>query len=102
MGHTAVMKRYSTLNRLSRYAEDQWGLVTRRQAEMAGVSRATLTRLIAESILERVDHGVYHLAGAPMPDHPELRAAWLQLAPDVPAWERKPDQGVISHRSAAA
>jgi hypothetical protein len=77
--------------------------VTRRQAEQAGVPRATLTRLIAPgSIVERVAHGVYRLAGAPPPDHMELRAAWLQLAPDIPAWERKPEQAVVSHRSAAA
>lgn len=31
-----------------------------------------------------------------------LRAAWLQLAPEVPAWDRVPEQGVVSHRSAAA
>lgn len=47
-------------------------------------------------------HGVYHLAGAPLPDHIALRAAWLQLASDIPAWDRTPDQGVVSHRSAAA
>jgi hypothetical protein len=76
--------------------------VTRRQAERAGVSPATLQRLASESVLERVAQGVYHLAGAPTPDHLELRATWLQLAPDVPAWERIPAQGVISHRSAAA
>lgn len=102
MSYDAAMPRYVTLTRLSRYAEDQWGLVTRRQAEKAGISRATFTRLVAEGVLERVGHGVYHLAGSPLPDHPELRAAWLQLAPDIPAWERTPDQGVISHRSAAA
>ena len=39
---------------------------------------------------------------APAPDHIALRAAWLQLAPAVPAWERMPDQGVVSHRSGAA
>lgn len=91
-----------TLSRLAGVAEDQWGLLTRRQAEQAGISRATLQRLATESILERVAHGVYQLAGAPTPDHVDLRAAWLQLAPDVPAWERTPDQGVVSHRSAAA
>jgi hypothetical protein len=53
-------------------------------------------------VLERVAQGVYHLTGAPTPDHLELRAAWLQLAPDVPAWERTPREGVVSHRSAAA
>lgn len=94
--------RYSTLARLAQIAEDQWGLVTRRQAEMAGVSRATFQRLATEGVLERLAHGVYHLSGAPMPDHAELRAAWLQLAPEVPAWRRTPAQGVVSHRSAAA
>jgi hypothetical protein len=44
---------------------------------------------------------VYHLTGAPLPDHLDLRAAWLQLAPGILAWERGPDQGVVSHRSAA-
>jgi hypothetical protein len=100
--YIAVIPRSSTLSRLAATAEDQWGLVTRRQAERAGIPRATLDRLTAGGeILERVAHGVYRLAGAPTPDHLELRAAWLQLAPDTPAWERKLDQGVISHRSAA-
>jgi len=92
----------STLGRLSLLAEDQWGLVTRRQAERAGVSPATLQRLASKGVLKRVAHGVYQLSGAPTPEHLELRAAWLQLAPDVPGWERTPEQGVVSHRSAAA
>jgi hypothetical protein len=85
-------------------AEEQWGLVTRQQAvNSAGVAPATFARMASDgSILERVAHGVYHLTGAPLSDHLDLRAAWLQLAPEVPAWERQPDQGVISHRSAAA
>jgi hypothetical protein len=93
----------STTAKLSNLAEDQWGLLTRRQAEDAGISRATLQRLSADgSILERLARGVYHLAGAPLPDHLSLRAAWLQLAPETPAWQRQPEQGVVSHRSAAA
>lgn len=96
------MARYSTLSRLAQIAQDQWGLVTRRQAERAGVSPATLQRLASESVLERVAQGVYHLAGAPTPDHLALRATWLQLAPDVLAWKRTPTEGVVSHRSAAA
>lgn len=96
------MVQSSTLNRLSELAEEQWGLVTRRQAEQTGVPRSTFDRLAANgSVLERVAHGVYHLAGAPLPDHLALRAAWLQLAPDTPSWERTFDQGVASHRSAA-
>lgn len=101
MSYSAVMA-HQTRSRLAEIAEDQWGLVTRRQAERAGVSPATVQRLSAAgSVLERVAHGVYRLTGAPPPDHIELRAAWLQLAPDVPAWERKSEQGVVSHRSAA-
>lgn len=97
------MPQPATITKLARIAEDQWGLITRRQAEKAGVSPATLKRLSRDgSVLERVGHGVYHLAGAPEPDRLPLRAAWLQLAPDTFAWERKPDQGVVSHRSAAA
>jgi predicted transcriptional regulator of viral defense system len=94
--------RQSTSSKLAPLAGDQWGLITRRQAETAGVSPATLQRLSSGGSLERVGHGVYHLAGAPVPDHVALRGAWLQLAPDVPAWQRKPEQGVVSHRSAAA
>lgn len=96
------MPQYPTVSRLAWIAEDQWGLVTRRQAERAGVSRATLQRLATAGVLDRVAQGVYRLAGAPPPDHLALRAAWLQLAPEVPAWERTPEQGIVSHRSAAA
>jgi len=97
------MPTVATTAKLSKFAPDQWGLVTRRQAEVAGVSRATMTRLAADgSVLERVGHGVYHLAGAPVPDQLALRVAWLQLAPEVPAWRRTAAEGVVSHRSAAA
>ncbi len=75
--------------------------LTRRQAEGAGVS-GILQRLAKAGILDRVAHGVYRLTGAPPPDYLDSRAAWLQLAPEVPAWERIPEQGVLSHRSAAA
>lgn len=93
----------STLTRLADIAQDQWGLVTRRQAEKAGTSPRTLARLSADgTVLERVAHGVYRIAGAPIPDHVELRSAWLQLAPETPAWERTAEQGGVSHRSAAA
>jgi hypothetical protein len=69
----------------------------------AGVPQATFDRLTSDDgLIERVTNGVYRLTLAPSPDHLALRAAWLQLAPDTPAWERTPDQGVVSHRSAAA
>ena len=97
------MARGTTISRLAPIAADQWGLITRTQAERAGVPHATFDRLVEdEDLVERVGHGVYRLQLAPTPDHLALRAAWLQLAPHVPAWERRPDQGVVSHRSAAA
>lgn len=96
------MAHATTLAPLAEIAQDQWGLVTRRQAELAGVPPTTLARLItAGPVLDRVAHGVYRLAGTPLPDHLELRAAWLQLAPATFAWDRTPGQGLVSHRSAA-
>ncbi|MGH3303043.1 MAG: type IV toxin-antitoxin system AbiEi family antitoxin domain-containing protein [Streptosporangiaceae bacterium] len=97
------MQRQSGLLRLQELAQDQWGLVTRQQVLAAGVGTTTLERLTAPgSGLERVATGVYRLVVAPIADHLDLRAAWLQLAPTVPAWERTANQGVVSHRSAAA
>ncbi|HEY5985877.1 MAG TPA: type IV toxin-antitoxin system AbiEi family antitoxin domain-containing protein, partial [Streptosporangiaceae bacterium] len=97
------MIKSARLRRVAEIAEDQWGLVTRKQARLAGVPQTTLERLTAPgSALERVAYGVYRLTGAPEPDHLDLRAAWLQLAPETWAWDRAPRQGVVSHRSAAA
>jgi predicted transcriptional regulator of viral defense system len=88
---------------LADLTEEQGGLFTRRQAEATGMAWSTLARLASEAAtIERVAHGVYRLRGAPAPDHLDLRAAWLQLSPGTPAWERTPDDGVVSHRSAAA
>lgn len=96
------MPRPSVLPRLQELAQEQWGLVTRRQIENQGIGSTTIDRLTApEGLLERVATGVYRLAVAPIPDHMDLRAAWLQLAPDLPAWERTAEHGVVSHRSAA-
>jgi predicted transcriptional regulator of viral defense system len=96
------MAERSTLSRLAGLAEDQWGLLTRRQAQRASVSAATFQRLASQGVLRRVAQGVYLLAGAPPPDLVDLRAAWLQLDPETPAWRRSPEQGVASYRSAAA
>lgn len=83
-------------------AEEQWGLVTRQQVEATGAAWSTLSRKVRGGALERVAHGVYRVRGSGAPDHLELRAAWLQLSPATPAWERSPEQGLVSHRSAAA
>ena len=92
------------LQRLFDVAEGQWGLCTRQQASQAGVGASSLARLTGDGLLERVAHGVYRVRGAAEPDHVELRAAWLQLEPGVPAWERvrAPGVALVSHASAAS
>jgi hypothetical protein len=103
MGYLAVVTHAATLELVGEIASDQWGLITRRQAESTQVSATTLDRLTAPGgVLVRVAFGVYQLKGTPTPDHLDLRAAWMQLAPDVFAWDRSPAQGVVSHRSAAS
>ncbi|MUL41815.1 hypothetical protein FZ103_11615 [Streptomonospora sp. PA3] len=97
------MHRSPAIAPLADLAEEQWGLFTRRQAESTGMAWSTLSRMATdETTAQRVAHGVYRLRGAPPTDHLDLRAAWLQLAPAVPAWERTADTGVVSHRSAAS
>lgn len=96
------MKRGTTLETLADLAEDQWGLFTRRQAEAAGLAWTTISRLARTGGAERVARGVYRLRGGPPAEQLDLRAAWLQLAPELPAWERRPETGLVSHRSAAA
>jgi hypothetical protein len=92
------------LQRLLDIAEGQWGLCTRQQAQQADVGASSLARLTDDGLLERVAHGVYRVRGAGEPDHLELRAAWLQLEPSVPAWERvsAPEVALVSHASAAS
>ena len=102
-GYSEAVPRPSVIPRLQDLAQDQWGLVTRRQMVARGIGETTLERLSApDGVLERVATGVYRLVAAPVPDHLDLRAAWLQLAPETPAWNRTSDQGVVSHRSAAS
>jgi hypothetical protein len=49
----------------------------------------------------RVGDREHRSIASPIPEHLELRAARLKLAPETPAWERTPEQGLVSHRSAA-
>lgn len=92
----------SALGQLADLAEAQNGLLTARQADMRGVPRRDLARLVRGGGMERVAYGVYRVAGAPRPRLLELRAAWLQLAPGVDVGRRTVADGVFSHASAAA
>lgn len=94
----------SPVTRIRDVAEGQWSLVTLQQARAAGVAWRSLSRLVEGGLLERVAHGVYRVRGGTEPDHLGLRAAWLQLDPARPAWDRldDPEDAVVSHASAAA
>nr|BFE84028.1 type IV toxin-antitoxin system AbiEi family antitoxin domain-containing protein [Planobispora longispora] len=75
-------------------------MVTTAQAEQLGVPRRDLSRLVTAGALERIDYGVYRIAGSPRPRWEELRAAWLKLAPALSVDERNAGHGVVSHQSA--
>ena len=77
-------------NEVRSIAEEQWGLVTKRQIEKTGIAWSTVSRQVGIGGLERVAHGVYRLRGGAEPEHLALRAAWLQLAPEAAVWERRP------------
>ena len=97
------MVRAHVIPRLQELTQDQWGLITRRQMASRDIGSTSIERHSGPGgVFERVGMGIYRLVGAPVPDHLELRAAWLQLAPEIAAWDRTPAQGVVSHRSAAS
>jgi len=89
--------------RLSAVAESQQGYFTRAQAVRAGVGDMHLQRALKSGVIERLNHGVYRIAGTGYERHQPLRVAWLRLTRELSARERtlKPHLWV-SHRSAAA
>lgn len=90
--------------RLADLASGQWGMITASQARHLDVNAQQLARMNRNGVLQRLQHGVYRLAGVPHDPLAELRAAWLALDPETTAAARlaRPDPiGVVSHRSAA-
>ena len=102
-GYSGVVIRAQVIPRLQELSQDQWGLVTRRQMAARGIGKTSIELHSGPGgVFERVATGIYRLAAAPVPDDLELRAAWLQLEPEIAAWDRTPAQGAVSHRSAAS
>lgn len=87
---------------LGEFAEDQFGMVTSKQAVVNQVPAMAMTRLTAGGAIERIVHGVYRIRGGADHQYPELYAEWLNLAPAMPAWRRSGAEGLVSHQSAAA
>lgn len=88
--------------RLAAVAEPQHGYFTRAQATREGVSDMALQRAVKSGAVERLDHGVYRIAGAGYDPHQQLRVAWLRLTPEASPRERTLRPHLwVSHRSAA-
>lgn len=86
---------------LGRVTAEQWGLATGEQAEQVGVDASCLDGLVHKGVLVVAGEGVFQLAGAPLPPHLDIKVAWLQLEPGMPAWRRMTgNSGVVSHSSA--
>lgn len=87
-----VTRRRVGLERLSRTARRQFGVVTTQQAQAAGVSRDSLATLVRSRVLVRRFRGVYAFRGTP--DSREARWLAAQFAIGRRA--------VLSHHTAAA
>lgn len=89
--------------RLAAVAESQQGYFTRAQAQREGVDDSALQRGVVSGAVERLDHGVYRIAGAGYDPHQRIRVAWLRLTPDLSPRERTARPHLwVSHRSAAS
>lgn len=97
------MKALDALNTLGDLCAHQKGLFTSAQAQEAGVSRTTLTRLATYQQIVPVARGVYRAAAAPKLREEPVYAAWLSLDPKTPAWKRELDNTdyVVSRHTAA-
>ena len=80
----------------------QHGYFTRAQASVADVTDVELIRATNKNFIERVDHGIYRVAGAAYDRFAELRIAWLRLAPEERPRARTLHPTIwVSHESAA-
>jgi predicted transcriptional regulator of viral defense system len=83
--------------------EAQRGYFTRAQAVAAGVEDFELTRSVNHGFINRLDHGVYRVAGAGYDEHEDLRVAWFRLQPSAGPRDRVREPTIwVSHESAAS
>ena len=80
---------------LAAVAGGQGGYFTAKQAREAGYGYPHLDYHVSTGSFERVDHGLYRLAGVPPSDHDDFvrLALWSRSRQDDP-------QAVVSHESA--
>ena len=92
----------NVISRLGDIPASQHGYFTRAQASAAGIPDFDLTRSVGRSLIERVGHGVYRVAGAGDDPLAELRIASLRLDPERTQRQRAADPRVwVALQSAA-
>jgi predicted transcriptional regulator of viral defense system len=89
---------------ISEIAASQTGLFTTAQAERFAVSRNVLAYMAKAGKIERLEHGVYRINGAPYSTEQGIYAVWLSTNPARMSYERYADFDgiVVGGRSAAA
>lgn len=98
-----VEVRYQPIGaRLRDLTDAQHGYLTRAQAVREGVDDMDLQRAVRSGAIQRLDHGVYRIAGSGQDAHQSLTVAWLRLTPNLSPRERTARPHLwVSHRSAA-
>ncbi|MFI7074952.1 hypothetical protein [Micromonospora sediminicola] len=89
------------LARLADVADGQFGYLTHTQSTNV-ISPGDLQQLSAAGLVEDVSATVVRFRAGGRHPVPRLYAAWLDLDPATPGWERVPPEcGVVSHAAAA-
>lgn len=96
------MKSASVDQLIGELCAGQWGMFTAAQARARGIERSNLAHRESDGRLERLQHGVYRLAGSSATPIDDLRAAWLSTNPSALAYERTLNPDVIVGVAAAA
>ena len=97
------MNQPDAVEALASLAEGQWGMFTTAQAEILGVPRTDVARLVRRQLARRLRQGVHMMPGVPSSPFEDIRAEWLATDPARTAGERRDDAEpvIVSHESAA-
>jgi predicted transcriptional regulator of viral defense system len=92
------------LERLDPVLHEQDGFFTTAQADLVGVAKPKIDRILKAGLVRRVRRGVYVITrNAPMPRVDErIYAAWLAMDADRLPWQRVQPKVLVSHETAAS
>src|SRR5664279_5069376 len=97
------MNQQDAVEVLASLAEGQWCMFSTAQAEILGVPRTDVARLVRRQLARRLRHGVHMMPGVPTSPFEDIRAEWLATDPARTAGERRddPEPVIVSDESAA-